>query len=185
VCLSSSPCGQGTAPSFYRPRGGGLQSCRTVLITCSGMVYSVVELMAVLAISFPPGVAVSPVPTQGRLRGRLSGDFLFGRRPYADSRVRLTGGRRAHSGRRGSVLSSRIPTVSGMVLQCPGWCRGSGDGRTGLMVTEETCPTGPTSWRRPGRARDRRPSPFRGLRRPLSRVWRTGRTRVGSTVSRS
>jgi hypothetical protein len=25
------PCGQGTDSSFYRPRGGGLQSCCTVL----------------------------------------------------------------------------------------------------------------------------------------------------------
>jgi hypothetical protein len=40
----------------------------------------------------------------------------------------------------------------GMVLQCPGWRRGSGDGRTGLMVAEETCLTGLTSRHRPGRA---------------------------------
>jgi hypothetical protein len=45
----SSPCGQGTAPSFYRPRGGSLQSCHTVLhATYGGMVHSDVELMAVL-----------------------------------------------------------------------------------------------------------------------------------------
>jgi hypothetical protein len=28
----SSPCGQGTASSFYKPRGGGLQSCRMALV---------------------------------------------------------------------------------------------------------------------------------------------------------
>jgi hypothetical protein len=37
------PCGQGTAPSFYRLRGGGLQKCRTIPITCSSMAHSVVE----------------------------------------------------------------------------------------------------------------------------------------------
>jgi hypothetical protein len=45
----SSPRGQGTASSFYRPRVGGLQLCRTVLTTCGGMVYSATEWMAVLA----------------------------------------------------------------------------------------------------------------------------------------
>jgi hypothetical protein len=37
------PRGKGTTSSFYRPRGGSLQVCRTVLITCSDMVHSVVE----------------------------------------------------------------------------------------------------------------------------------------------
>jgi hypothetical protein len=46
----SSPCSQGTASSFYRPRGGGLQSCRMALsATYGGMVHSVVELTVVLA----------------------------------------------------------------------------------------------------------------------------------------
>jgi hypothetical protein len=103
----------------------------------------------------------------------------------ADSRVRLTGVCKAHNSRRGGVLSSRTPTVSWMVLQCPGCHRRSGDGRTGPMVTEEARLTGPTSRRCPGRARDRRTSPFRGFRRPLSRARHAGRTRVGSAVSRS
>jgi hypothetical protein len=47
--LAVVPCGRGAASSFYRPRGGSLQSCRTVLITCSDMVHSVVELTDVLA----------------------------------------------------------------------------------------------------------------------------------------
>jgi hypothetical protein len=50
-----TPRGRGTAPSFYRPRGGGLQSCHIVLIMCGGMVYSVVELIAVLANLAPVG----------------------------------------------------------------------------------------------------------------------------------
>jgi hypothetical protein len=49
VRYPSSPRGQGTAPSFYRPRGGALQSCRTVLTMCGSMMYSATEWMAVLA----------------------------------------------------------------------------------------------------------------------------------------
>jgi hypothetical protein len=50
VCsYPSSPRGQGTASSFYSPRGGALQSCRTALsATYGGMAHSVVELMVVL-----------------------------------------------------------------------------------------------------------------------------------------
>jgi hypothetical protein len=89
-----------------------------------------------------------------------------------------------HSCRRGGVLSPHTPTASGMALQCSGWRCVGGDGRTGPMVTEETRLTGPTSRRRPGRAWNMCPSPFRGFRRPLSRVRCPVRTRVGSTVSR-
>jgi hypothetical protein len=39
VHYPSSPRGWGT-PSVYRPRGGGSQSCHTVLTTCGGMMYS-------------------------------------------------------------------------------------------------------------------------------------------------
>jgi hypothetical protein len=49
------PLGWGTAPSFYRPRGGGLQLCRAVLIMCGGMTYNAEELMAVLANLAPVG----------------------------------------------------------------------------------------------------------------------------------
>jgi hypothetical protein len=91
-----------------------------------------------------------PVSAQEQLRGWRCRSFPFGRRPYADSRVQLTGGRKVHSSRRGGVLSPCTPTASGMALQCPGWRPGGGDGRTGLMVTEETCLNGPTSRRCPG-----------------------------------
>jgi hypothetical protein len=37
------PCGWGTAPPFIGQGGGSLQACRTVLSTCGGMVYNVVE----------------------------------------------------------------------------------------------------------------------------------------------
>jgi hypothetical protein len=69
-------------------------------------------------------------------------------------------------------------------MQCLGWCRDGGDGRTGPMATEVTGPTGLMSRRSPVRAWSSRPSPFRGLRRPLSRAWRVSRTGVGVTVSR-
>jgi hypothetical protein len=49
-----------------------------------------------------------------------------------------------------------------MALQCLGWRRGGGDGRTGPMVTEETCLTGATSRRCPGRARNSVRPPFEG-----------------------
>jgi hypothetical protein len=66
-------------------------------------------------------------------------------------------GQRSHSSGRGDILSSWTPTAPGMVLQCPGWWRGSGDGRTELTVMEETCLAGLTSGRRPVRARYRCP----------------------------
>jgi hypothetical protein len=72
------------------------------------------------------------------------------------------GGRKAHSSRRGGVLSSRTPSTSGMVIQRPGWRHASGDGCTGPMVMEETCLTGPTSRHHPGRARNMCPSSFEG-----------------------
>jgi hypothetical protein len=95
-----------------------------------------------------------PVSVQEQLRGWRCGSFFLGRLACVISRVGLTEGRKAHISRRGGVLSSGTPTASGMVLQCPGWRRGSGDGRTGPMRMEETRLTGPTSRCCPGRARD-------------------------------
>jgi hypothetical protein len=86
---------------------------------------------------FWQSVVACPVSVQERLRGWRCGSFFPGRRPYADLRVRLTGGRKVHNSRRGDVLSSRTPTASGVALQFPGWRRGSGDGRTGPTMTEE------------------------------------------------
>jgi hypothetical protein len=97
----------------------------------------------------------------------------------------MTGGCKVHSGRRGGVLSPCTPIVSGMALQCLGWCYSGGDGRTGPMVTEGTRLTSLASWRCPGRAQSRRLSPFRGFRRLSLRVRHADRTKVGSTVSRS
>jgi hypothetical protein len=43
-------------------------------------------------------------------------EFLLGRRPYASSRVWLTGDRELYNGRCGGVPSSRVPMVLGMAL---------------------------------------------------------------------
>jgi hypothetical protein len=171
VCnYPSSPCSQGTAASFYRPRGGGLQSSRTVLIyvwwydvqrhggdgrpdeSCSWR-----------------DVAASPVPLQERLRGWRCGSFSFGHRPYAGSRVRLTEGRMMPNNGRGDVSSSWAPTTLGMAPQYSGWQYSGGFGRIGPELVEETRSTSPMSWCCPVRARGRRPYPFRGFRRPPSR----------------
>jgi hypothetical protein len=122
-----------------------------------------------------------PISLQERLRGWRRRSLPFGRRPRADSRAQLTGGRAGHNSGRGGVLSPHTPTALGMALQCPGWRRDGGDGRTRSMATEESRFTSPTSRRGLRRARDRHPSPIRGLCRPLSRVRRVGRTRVGGT----
>jgi hypothetical protein len=53
-----------------------------------------------------PSVRARPVSVQERLQGWPCGDFPSGCRPYADLRVRLTGGREAHNIRRGGVLLS-------------------------------------------------------------------------------
>jgi hypothetical protein len=121
-----------------------------------------------------------PVSVQERLRGWRRRILPFGRRPCADSRVQLTEGRTGHSSGRVGILSPRAPTASGMALQCPGWRRDGGDGHTGPMVMEETRSTGLTSRCGPGRAQNRHPSPLRGFCRPLLRVRRAGRTRVGA-----
>jgi hypothetical protein len=69
-------------------------------------------------------------------------------------------------------------------MQCPGWCWDGGDGRTRPMAKEVTSPAGLTSRRSPVRAGSSRSSSLRGLRRPLSREHRVGRTGVGGIVPR-
>jgi hypothetical protein len=70
-----------------------------------------------------------PISVQERLRGWRRRSLPFSRRPCADSRVQLTGGRTGHSSGRGGVLSPRASTASGMALQCAGWLhRADGDG---------------------------------------------------------
>jgi hypothetical protein len=126
-----------------------------------------------------------PVPVQEWLRGWSCGDFPFGRRPRADSRVRLTDGRRAHSSRSGDVLSPRVLTASGrgavvrgMAAQRRGWPhRTGGDGGGTLHwpdVTALSCAgVGEVS------------VSFSRVLRPPSRVRHVGRTGAGGTMSRS
>jgi hypothetical protein len=184
--LSVVPLRPGDCPSFYRPRRRqftGVPHCSSYVcwygVQCCGVDGRPGESC------LWRGVMACPVSVQERLRGWQCRSRPFGRRLCADSRVQLTGGHTGHSSGRGGVLSPRAPTTPGMALQCPGWRRDDGDGRTGPMATEVTRLTGPTSRRGPGRAQNRHPSPFQGLRRPPSRVLRIDRTRVGGTVSRS
>jgi hypothetical protein len=91
-------------------------------------------------ILLPSGVVASPVPVQERLRAWLCENSLFGRHPYADSRVQLTEGWRTHSSGRGDVLSFRAPTAPGMALQCPGWQHNDGEDRTRLRWRRRRAP---------------------------------------------
>jgi hypothetical protein len=61
----------------------------------------------------------------------------------------------------------------------PGMVAQRGDGCIGPELMEETCSTGPTSRRRPARARGRLTYLFRGSRRPLSRGATQGPYRSG------
>jgi hypothetical protein len=147
--LSIAPHGQGTASSFYRPRGGGLQSCRVALsATCGNMVYSVGELTVVLTNLASGGRHGGSCARPGAASRVIALGLLFGRCPYADSRARLTEDRRPHNSGRGDVLSTWVPTVLGMTLQRRGWPH---EGE----VTWKTCPTDLMSRRRPGQARSR------------------------------
>jgi hypothetical protein len=116
-CYPSSRRGQGTASSFYMPRGGGLQSSRAGLsATCGNMAHNVVELTIVpanLASGWHRGGSYARPRSASRV---VVMELLLGRHPYVDSGVQLTGGRRSHSGGSGNVPSSWVPTVLGMTL---------------------------------------------------------------------
>jgi hypothetical protein len=179
------PLRPGDCPSFYRLRRGqftGMPHCFIYVwrhdIQCRGVDGRPGESC------FWRDVMACHVSVQERLRGWRCSGRSFGGRPHADSRVPLTGGRTRHNSERGDVPSSRASTASRMVMQWPGWCCDGGDGRTGPTATEVTGPAGLTSRRSPGQAWNRRSSPLRGFRRPLSRARRVSRMRVGGTVSR-
>jgi hypothetical protein len=183
--LSVVPLWPGDCPSFYRPRRRqftGVPHCFIYVwrhgVHCRGVNGRPGESR------FWRDVMACPVSIQEWLREWWCRGRSFGGRPHADSRVPLRGGRTRHSSGRGDVPSPRASIASGMAMQCPGWCRDGGDGRTGPTATEVTGPAGLTSRRSPGQAWNRRPSPLRGFRRPISRARRISRTRVGGTVSR-
>jgi hypothetical protein len=130
--LFVTPRGQGTVSSFYRPRRGGLQSCRTALsATCDSVAHSVVELTVVLVNLASGGCRGGSCARPGAASRVVELELLLGRRPYADSRARLTKDRRPHSGERDDVPSTWVPIVLRMTLQCLGWRHSGGDGRTG------------------------------------------------------
>jgi hypothetical protein len=70
--------------------------------------------------------------------------------------------RRLHSGGRGDVLSTWVPTVRGMAMQRPGWRHSGGDGRTEPEVIEKTCSAGLASQHRPRRGGVGGRTPFEG-----------------------
>jgi hypothetical protein len=182
-CYLSSPLRPGDCPSFFRLRRRqftGVPHCFIYVwwrgIQCRGVDGCPGESR------FRRDVMARPVSVQERLREWRRGSPLFGRRPRADSRGQLTRGRTEHNNGRDDVLSLHASTASGMALQCPGWRRGGGDGRTGLMVTEGTRPT---SRHGPLRARNGRPTPFEGTAVLFRGCGTRGRTRVGGTMSRS
>jgi hypothetical protein len=114
---TSCPRDQGTASSFYRPRGDGLQSCRVALSVVYGsMAHSVMELTVVLANLVSGERRGGSCACPGVVSRVVALELLLGRRSYADSRGRLREERRPHNGGRGDVPSTWVPTVLGMTL---------------------------------------------------------------------
>jgi hypothetical protein len=106
------PLRLGDCPSFYRPRRGQFTSVSHCFIyvrrhgvQCRGVDGCPGESC------FWRDVMACPVSVQERHRGWRRRDFSFSHCLYIGLRVRLTGGRRAHSSRRGGVSSPRPPTM--------------------------------------------------------------------------
>jgi hypothetical protein len=111
-CSLSSPLQLGDCPSFYRPRKSqftGVPHYSSYVwrygVQCRGVDGRPNES------HFLRDVMAPPLSVQERLRGWRHRGFLFGRRPYISSRVRLTGGCRAYSNWRGGILSLCTPTT--------------------------------------------------------------------------
>jgi hypothetical protein len=120
-CYPSSPRGQGTASSFYRPREGGLQSCRMALsAVCGSMAYNVVELTTILAhLAFGRRRCGSCArPGASRV---VALELLFDHRPYANSRAWLAEDRRPHTVDVAMTCQLGSP-------QCRGWPYSAWDG---------------------------------------------------------
>jgi hypothetical protein len=96
-CYLSTPCGQRTASSFYRPRGGGLQSCRVALsVVCGSMAYNVVELTTVLANLASGRRRGGSCARLGAASRVVVSESSLDRRPYANSGAWLTEDRSLH-----------------------------------------------------------------------------------------
>jgi hypothetical protein len=141
------------------------------------MAHSVGDSMAVLANLVPGRHRGASCACLGAASRVVALESLSDRRPYTNSRAWLTGDRKLHSGRRGDVLSTWVPTLLGMALQCLNSWHSAGHGRTGpeaAEVMEEMRSAGLTSRHHPGRAQSWWSYPFRGYRCPLSSgaTWR-------------
>jgi hypothetical protein len=137
-CYPSSPRGQGTASSFYRPRGGGLQSGRAGLSATRGNVaYNAVELIVFLTNLASGGRRGGSCTRPGVASRVVVPELLLGRRPYADSRVRLMEAWRPHRGRRGDGAA-----VPGMAAQWWGWLhKAEGDRGDAFRWPDFTAPS--------------------------------------------
>jgi hypothetical protein len=185
VCSSlSSPHGQGTASSFYRPRRGGLQSCRMALsATYGGMAQfhgsdSRPDESCLWWASWR-----ILCPSRGGFEGSSAGALVW------SPSVRLFEGwvdERPEAAQRqawrcpiglGSHSVGDDAAVRGMVAQ-----RG-GDGHTGPKVMEETRSAGLMSRRRPRLARSSGRTPFEGATILFRGVRRGGGMGVDRTVS--
>jgi hypothetical protein len=112
VSVVRCPLRLGGCPSFYRPRRRqftGVPHYFIYMWRHGAQFHGVDGRPGESCIWW--GVMVCPVSVQERLRGLRCRGYPFGCCPYIGLRVWLTGGRRAHSSRRGGVLSPRPPTV--------------------------------------------------------------------------
>jgi hypothetical protein len=148
------------------------------------MARSVEELTTVLANLVPGRCCGRSCARPGVASRVVALELLFDRCLYTDSRAWLTEHWRLHSGGRGDVLSTWVPTVWGMAPHCPGWRYSGGDGRTGPEVMEDTRFADLTSPRRSRRVWSWWPYPFRGCRRPILRgaTWKRYRSRRHSVT---
>jgi hypothetical protein len=116
---------------------------------CGSMAYSVMELTTVLVNLASSRRRGGSCARPGAASRVVALELLFDRRLYANLRAWLTEDRRLRSGGRGDVLSTWVPTVRGMALQCPGCRHSGGDGCIGPEVMEKMRSIGLVSRRRP------------------------------------
>jgi hypothetical protein len=124
------PCGQGTASSFYRPRGGGLQSCRMALMLDMAVWCTLVELMVVLENLASSGCRGKSCACPGAASRVATRELLVWSPSVRQLESWLMEDWRLHSGGRGGVPSSRARTAPEMTLQRQGW------GHSGGMATQ-------------------------------------------------
>jgi hypothetical protein len=129
-CVPNDARGWTVASSFYRPRGGGLQTCHKVV--CIGDIVpacSACCLMDVLA-NRPCGCRVGFCTCMRAASRVIWPAFAHGCCPHIDLRVSLTGVLGLYRDWCGDVMWEQGSTPSGVAPQCRGWPhRGGGDGK--------------------------------------------------------